>query len=73
MAVVEDMTGVGCRDGLEDKDDLAPLSGGGTKRDEIASRKLTCRRTDHRSTATGRPDRLRVHPNLAPMSKVSPV
>jgi hypothetical protein len=43
--------GLGCREVLEDGDDLVPLSGGGTERDEIASRKLTCRRADHRSTA----------------------
>jgi hypothetical protein len=57
MAVTGDVIVVECRECLVDRDDLAPLSGGGTERDEIASRKLTCRRTDHRSTATSRLDR----------------
>ena len=57
MAVTEDLIGVRDHEGVEDRDDLVPLSGGGTKRDEVASRELTCRQTDHRSTARSRLDR----------------
>jgi hypothetical protein len=72
VAVTGDVIDVGRRGHLEDRDDLVPLSGGGTERDEIASRKLTCERTDHRSTRqkpTGVPVKVRI--DLSQRPKVS--